>query len=217
MIAEALVTDDDAWVPAATFTDQDGALLVGMVSFPLASALTADEALKMAQVAERLTAWAAAMKLRALARVEEAMAEELPQRRKTQPSRFSGDESHALAVAEVATACALSEAAAARALHDAVDLTGPQWVVLEALEDSKISPADARVMLDQSRSLPAGQAETFTRAALQRTHTSQGRRRTPSELRSCLSRLRERWHPESLQARVTAARRDRGVWFTPRT
>ena len=106
MAVEAFVTDDDTWVPAVSFTDQEDSLLLGGVSFPLVSFLTADGALQMAEAADRLIAWATAMKLRALARVEEAMGEESPQRREGQPIRLGGAENHALAVAEVATACA---------------------------------------------------------------------------------------------------------------
>jgi hypothetical protein len=149
----------------------------------------------------------------ALARVEEAIGEESPRRKESQPVRFAGDEAHALAVSEVSTACALTEGTAARLLHDAGDLATSQWGVLEAVEAGEISEVHARIILDQARSLPAGQAEKFATMALQRTLTRHGRRRTPSELRACLRRLRERLHPESLAARKEAAQRERGVWF----
>ena len=168
----------------------------------------------MVASADRVIAWATAQKVRALARAEEAMGEESPRRQENQPVRFGGDETHALAVAEVSTACALSEGTAARLLHDAADLTTSQWQVLEAVEAGEISEAHARVILDQARSLPAEQAEKFSTAALRRTRTRQGRLRTPSELRACLRRLRECLHPESLTARKAAARRERGVWFS---
>ena len=98
-----------------------GLTLVGTVSFPLASFLTADGALRMAESADLLIAWATAMKLRGMARVEEAIREESPRRKENQPVRFGGDEVHALAVAEVSTTCALSEGTAARFLNDAAD------------------------------------------------------------------------------------------------
>ena len=165
--------------------------MVGTVSLPLASFLTADGALRVAASADRVIAWATAQKVRALARAEEAMGEESPRRQENQPVRFGGDEAHALAVAEVSTACALSEGTAARLLHDAADLTTSQWQVLEAVEAGEISEAHARVILDQARSLPAEQAEKFSTVALRRTRTRQGRLRTPAELRACLRRLRE--------------------------
>jgi Domain of unknown function (DUF222)/HNH endonuclease len=211
---KAFLTEDDAWVPAAVFTDREDSLLVGTVSFPLASFLTADGALRMAESADRLIAWATAMKLRGMARVEEAIREESPRRKENQPVRFGGNEVHALAVAEVSTTCALSEGTAARFLNDAADLTTSQWQVLEALEMGEISDAQARVILEQARSLPAEEAGKFSTVALLRTQTRQGRRRTPSELRACLRRLRERLHPESLAARKASAQRERGVWFS---
>jgi hypothetical protein len=213
MEVQAFVTDDEAWVPAVDFTDREDSLLAGTLSVPLPSFLTADEALGVVEATDRVVAWATAMKMRALARVEEAMGEESPPRMENQPVRFGGDEAHALAVSEVSTACALSEGTAARWLNDAGDLATSQWEVLEAVQGGEISEAHARIILDQARSLPAGQAENFATMALQRTRTRHGRRRTPAEFRSCLRRLRERLHPDSLTARKKAAQRERGVWF----
>jgi AraC-like DNA-binding protein len=214
MEIQAFVTDDETWVPAVDFTDREDSLLGGTLSVPLPSFLTADEALNVVESTDRLIAWATAMKLRALARVEEAIDEESPRRHENQPVRFGGDEAHALAVSEVSTACALSEGTAARYLNDATDLTASQWEVLEAVEAGAISEAHVRIILDQARSLPAGEAEKFATVALQRTRTRQGRRRTPAEFRACLRRLREHLHPESLTARKESAQRERGVWFS---
>ncbi|WP_415854930.1 DUF222 domain-containing protein [Sinomonas sp. G460-2] len=218
MDQKRFAAEPDEWILDAWFTDQEDSLLNGTVTLPLASYLTASGALEMAEAADRLIGWATAMKLRALARVEQAMGEEWHGRREEQPERLGGEETHALAVAEVATACAVSENAAARLLHDAADLAalgGSQWEVLEALEDGQVSPAHLRVILDASRTVPAECAEKFSRAALQRLSTRTGRRRTPSELRACLRKLREKMHPEPLEARTKAARRERGVWFAP--
>lgn len=214
MEVQEFVADDETWIPAVAFTDRADSWLVGTVSLPLASFLTADDALSVVESTDRLIAWATAVKMSALARVEEAIGEESPRRQENQPVRFGGGEAHAVAVSEVSTACALAEGAAARLLNDAADLTTSQWEVLEAVQAGEITEAHARVILDQARSLPAGQAEKFATLALQRTRTRQGRRRTPSELRTCLRRLRERLHPESLTARKEAAQRERGVWFS---
>ena len=176
--------EDDAWVPAVDFTDQEDSLLVGTVSLPLPSFLDADDALSVVESTDRLIAWATAQKMSALARVEEAIVEESPRRQENQPVRFGGDEAHALAVSEVSAACALPEGTAARFLNDAADLTTFQWEVLEAVEAGRITEAHARIILDQARSLPAEQAEKFATVALQRTLTRQGRRRTLSEFRA---------------------------------
>ncbi|MFF1254913.1 DUF222 domain-containing protein [Pseudarthrobacter sp. NPDC058329] len=213
MEVESFVIDDEAWVPALEFTDREDSLLAGTVSFPLPAFLTADGAVRMVQAADRLIAWGTAVKQGALARVEEAVAEEAPGRQESQPVRFGGNEAHALAVTEVSTACALSEGTAARVLNDAAELTTTHWEVLEAVEAGEISDAHARIILDQARSLPAGLAERFASIALRRTRTRHGRRRTPAELRACLRRMREQLHPESLAARKQAAQRERGVWF----
>ena len=213
MEVQPSVIDDEAWVPAVEFTDREDSLLAGTVSFPAPAFLTADGAIRVVQSADRLIAWATGVKQGALARVEEAVAEEAPVRQESQPVRFGGDEAHALAVTEVSTACALSEGTAARLLNDAAELTTSFWEVLEALEAGEISDVHARIIVEQARSLPDGQAERFASIALRRTRTRHGRRRTPAELRACLRRLREQLHPESLAARKEAAQRERGVWF----
>ncbi|MFE4545020.1 DUF222 domain-containing protein [Arthrobacter sp. NPDC056727] len=214
MEVQAFAGDDDVWVPAVDFTDREGSPLAGTVSLPLASFLTADDALGVVESTDRLIAWATAQKLRALARVEEAIHEESPRRQENQPVRFGGDETHALAVSEVSTACALTEGTAARSLNDAAELATSQWEVLEAVETGEISEAHARIILDQARSLPVEQAGKFATVALQRTRTRTGRRRTPSEFRACVRRLREHLHPESITARKESAQRERGVWFS---
>jgi hypothetical protein len=213
MDVQPFVIGDEAWVPTVEFTDREDSLLAGTVSFPAPAFLTADGAIRVVQSADRLIAWATGIKQGALARVEEAVAEEAPVRQESQPVRFGGDEAHALAVTEVSTACALSEGTAARLLNDAAELTTSFWEVLEALEAGEISDVHARIIVEQARSLPDGQAERFASIALRRTRTRHGRRRTPAELRACLRRLREQLHPESLAARKEAAQRERGVWF----
>ena len=203
------------WVPVVMFSPEAGSPFVGELGIPVASFLNASEALDVAVAADALIAWASAMKIRAVARLAEAIGEEDYGRRDCQPVRFKGEEAHALAVAEVATSTAVSERAAARLVHDAEDLCGPQWETLDALEDGKISPAHASVILEAARSVPAESASSFARAALRRATTRGGRRRTPGELRTCLRKLRERLHPETLRARKKAAGRERGVWFAP--
>lgn len=211
---ESFALDGDAWVPAVSYADPNS-LLAGSLSSPQASFLTADGALRLVESADRLISWATALRMQGLARVEEAIAEVSPPRKREQPERFGGDEAHALAVTEVATACALADGTAARQLNDAADLVASQWPVLEALENGELSSTHARIVLELARPLPADVAENFAVIAVRRVYTRQGRRRTPSEFRTCLRRLQENLHPESLSKRKAAAHRERGVWFSP--
>ncbi|KHL01479.1 HNH endonuclease signature motif containing protein [Sinomonas humi] len=205
----------EVWDPVVVFGDRPDSPLFGSLALPATEALSAEAALAVAECAERVVGWATAIRLRALARLEHALAQEPVPRRDCQPVRLGGDEAHVLAVAEAAASAAVSEAAAARLLHDAADLTGHGAQVLEALQDGQISFQHARVILDQARTLPPEQAAGFAREALDRAVTRTGRRRTPAELRSNLRAFRERSHPESVQARKKAASRERGVWFAP--
>ncbi|WP_052207090.1 HNH endonuclease [Sinomonas humi] len=211
-LAEA---DADSWTSIVVFGDRPDSPLLGSMGLPATESLSAAEALAVAECAERVIGWATGIRLRALARLEPALAAEGLPRRDSQPVRFGGDEVHALAVAEAATTAAVSEAAAARLLQDAADLTETQSHVLEAVQTGTISFQHARVILDQARTLPPEAAEAFGQEALERAVTRSGRRRTPAELRSALRRLRERMHPETIQSRKKAAARDRGIWFAP--
>ncbi|MDQ4502689.1 DUF222 domain-containing protein [Sinomonas sp. ASV322] len=175
----------------------------------------ASGAIETALAADRLIAWATAVKYRAFSRLADTIAGEFGPRRECQPERFDGAEVHALAATEIATATAVSESAAARQLDDAIDLCTTQRAVLGALEEGQISDAHARIILDAARSVPAEDAPHFARAALLRAATRTGRRRAPGELRTVLRRMRERVHPETIATRKHAALKERGVWFTP--
>ncbi|WP_138418382.1 HNH endonuclease signature motif containing protein, partial [Sinomonas gamaensis] len=109
---------------------------------------------------------------------------------------------------------AVSEATAARLLHEAADLAAAPEL-LGALQAGDISYQHAKAILDQTRTLPAPHGAAFARKALARAVTRTGRRRTPAELRSCLRRLREHLHPQTLTARKAAAAAGRGVWLAP--
>ncbi|KHL02325.1 hypothetical protein LK10_12935, partial [Sinomonas humi] len=69
----------------------------------------------------------------------------------------------ALAVAEAATATGVSEAAAARLVNEAGELAGTHREVLEALRAGRIGHQHARVIVDQARTLPPGDAAGFAR------------------------------------------------------
>ncbi|MEA5454559.1 DUF222 domain-containing protein [Sinomonas sp. JGH33] len=202
-------------VPVVAFDGGQGSVVDGLLRIPSPECLGASEALELLGALDRLMAWGSAIRMRAMARFAEAMADEPLFRRARQPSRLGGNEARALAVVEVATATAVSEHAAARQLNDAEDLCTSQRSVLAALEAGEFSEAHVRVILDAARTVPAEDAPHFARAALVRAVTRGGRRRTPGELRILLRRMRERVHPESIVVRKKAALSGRGVWFAP--
>lgn len=206
---------DAGWVGWLVLADQGpGSPLQGSIGLPAAEGLDAAGALAVAASADRVIAWACAVRARALARLEPALAAEPLARPGSQPVRFGGAEAHAMAVAEAATSAAVSEATAARLLHEAADLArAPE--VLHALQGGDLSYQHAQAILDQARTLPAAAAGPFARKALARAVTRTGRRRTPAELRSCLRRLREHLHPQTLTARKAAAAAGRGLWLAP--
>ncbi|KHL03175.1 HNH endonuclease signature motif containing protein [Sinomonas humi] len=211
----APVGDGGPGVSLVVFEDAFSSPAHGALALPAAASLSAGEALAVVECAERVIAWATAAKLEALGRLEQALGQEPVPRRGCQPVRFGGAEAHALAVAEAATATGVSEAAAARLVNEAGELASTHREVLEALRAGRIGHQHARVIVDQARTLPPGDAAGFARRGLDRAVTRTGRRRTPAELRSALRRLREREHPESIGSRKEAAGRDRGVWFAP--
>ena len=200
---------------AARFDPAPGSALRGSLEFASSPGADASAALETVEAADQLLAWASAMRYRALARLAETIGHDAGPRAECQPERFDGGEARAMAVAEVSAATAITETTAARLVDEATELCGPHWRTREALEAGQISEAHARVILDAARSVPDEDAPHFARAALERSRTRAGRRRTPSELRSFLRRMRERTHPESIETRKRAALRERGVWFAP--
>ncbi|KHL04784.1 hypothetical protein LK10_03955 [Sinomonas humi] len=131
------------------------------------------------------------------------------------PPRFGGDVGRALAVSEVAVAGEVSEFVAARLLGAAEALCGAQLAVLARLEAGDLTEAHARVIADETATLPEAVAERFGIECLSRLETRTGRRRSPGEFRKAVRSLRERLHPESIRARKVRAERDRGVWVRP--
>ncbi|MEA5456456.1 DUF222 domain-containing protein [Sinomonas sp. JGH33] len=129
--------------------------------------------------------------------------------------RFNGDVAHALAVSEIAVAECISEMAAARLMRSAESLCGPQFAVLELLEGGHLSEAHARVVTDETATLPESCAEEFGIKALGRLETRTGRKRTPAEFRRAVRALREKLHPESLRSRKARAKAERHVTFRP--
>jgi hypothetical protein len=197
------------------FAPAPGSPAEGELRFRPEALLDASNALDTLLAADRLIAWAAAVRYRAAARIADTIGPEAPPRRRGQPERLGGQEAHLMAVTEIAAAAAMTEPAAGRLVDEAAELCGPQRAILEALQAGDIAQADAHAILDQARTVPAEEAPHFARTALLRTRTRTGRRRTPAELRSCLRTLRERLYPHTIHTRKRAAIQERGLWLSP--
>ncbi len=195
-----------------------GSLLEGSLWHPDPSTLTGADALRVLADIGRARSFLAALEALAVERVRLACEDEArvaAGRADRGPERFGGDVGHALAVSEVAVAEGISEWAAARLLKASESLCGPQLAVLSRLECGMLSEAHARVITEETATLPADMAEEFGIECLGRLETRSGRRRAAGEFRAVVRGLRERQHPETIRARKARAMRDRGVWVRP--
>lgn len=199
-----------------------GSLLEGALWHPDPSALSGEEARRVLVDISRARSFLAALEALAVERVRLSCVEEARRVEEAGrtgsgngPQRFGGDLARALAVSEVAVAEGISELAAARLVSSSEALCGPQLAVLEGLEGGEFSEAHARVIAEETATLPEASAEEFGIQCLGRLQTRKGRRRTPAEFRKAVRALRERLHPDSIRARRVRAERDRGVWVRP--
>ncbi len=196
-----------------------GSLLVGELWHPDPSTLTGEQARQVLTDIVAMRSFLAAVEALAVERVRLACVEEA--RRAAEPGagsraqRFGGDVGRALAVSEVAVAEGIGERAAAKLLDAAESLCGVQLMVLDRLEAGMLTEAHARVITEETATLPESTAGEFGIECLRRLHTRTGRRRTPAEFRAAVRSLRERMHPDSIRARRSRAEKDRGVWVKP--
>ncbi|MEA5453866.1 DUF222 domain-containing protein [Sinomonas sp. JGH33] len=197
-----------------------GSLLEGSLWHPDPSTLSGEDARRALADIGQARSFLAALEALAVERIRLASEEEAREvgartQSEGQAERFGGDVGRALAVSEVAVAEGISEFAAARLVNTSEALCGPQMAVLSSLEGGVLSEAHARVITDETSTLPEAAAEEFGIECLRRLETRTGRRRTPGEFRKAVRALRERLHPESIRARRVRAERDRGVWIRP--
>ena len=204
---------------AVVLEPRPGSLLEGSLWHPDPSTLSGGAALRVLEDIGRARSFLAALEALAVERLRLACVDEArraaEQAASKGPERFGGDVAHALAVSEVAVAEGISEFAAARLVNASEALCGPQLAVLTRLEGGLLSEAHARVITDETATLPESVAEEFGLECLRRLETRGGRRRAPGEFRKAVRSLRERMHPESVRARRVRAERDRGVWLRP--
>ncbi|HKU09931.1 MAG TPA: DUF222 domain-containing protein [Sinomonas sp.] len=211
---------------AVVLEPRPGSLLEGALWHPDPSTLSGEQARRILVDIRRARSFFAALEALAVERVRLACEEEARRAQDAADSgraargeagapRFGGDVGRALAVSEVAVAGEVSEFAAARLLGAAEALCGAQLAVLDRLEAGDLTEAHARVIADETATLPRAAAELFGIECLSRLETRTGRRRSPGEFRRVVRSLRERLHPESVRARKVRAERDRTVWVRP--
>jgi hypothetical protein len=206
---------------AVLLEPRPGSLLEGALWHPDPSTLSGEQALQVLADVVAMRSFLAAVEALAVERVRQACEEEARRVEEARrgagagPARFGGDVGRALAVSEVAVAEGIGEFAPARLLTASEALCGPQLAVLDRLEAGVLSEAHARVITDETATLPEAAAGEFGIECLRRLETRTGRRRSPAEFRKAVRALRERLHPESIRSRRARAERDRGVWVKP--
>ncbi len=111
-------------------------------------------------------------------------------------------------VAEVATTLKIPESTAARRIDEAELLSRILPATLAALARGDIGYQHAQAIVREARSLPVGASGEFENAALAEAVSL-----TPAQLAGRSRLLRERMHPETIEARHREAREERAVWI----
>ncbi|MCS5716283.1 HNH endonuclease [Herbiconiux sp. CPCC 205716] len=111
-------------------------------------------------------------------------------------------------VTEVATTLRVPEATAARRIDEAETLSDSLPSTLALLANGDIDYPHAQAVVRQARTLPESARGEFESAALDKADSQ-----TPSQLASHARLVRERMHPESIDARHREAREERAVWL----
>ncbi|WP_415855872.1 DUF222 domain-containing protein [Sinomonas sp. G460-2] len=201
---------------AVALIPRPGSRLRGRLWHPDPSLLSGEDARRVLVDIGRARSFLAALEALAVERIRIACEDEARRVAATaERERFDGDVAHALVVSEVAVTEGISEFAAARLVKSSEALCRAQLAVLDGLEGGELTEAHARVITDETSTLPDELAEEFGIKALGRLETRSGRRRTVSEFRRAVRALREREHPESIRARKVRATRDRSVYVRP--
>ncbi|GAB3533732.1 hypothetical protein GCM10027403_08240 [Arthrobacter tecti] len=176
------------------------AALASLASF---GSLGLADTLDALRAADRLTSWAAGQRARLVSAVYSAC--------DGGNSSWSGrDLQFTEAVSETAALLKLSEGAAARLVSESLALTGSLPGTLQALEQGRLCPGRASVIIEQSRTLPAEAVPGFEAKVLE---TAQELNRP--KLTARCRRLREKLHPETITARRVRAETERCVLIEP--
>ncbi|NJC21916.1 hypothetical protein BJ994_000992 [Arthrobacter pigmenti] len=161
------------------------------------------DALDVLRAADRLISWAAGQRARLVSRVYAAS--------DAGNSSWSGrDLQFTEAVSETAALLKLSEGAASRLVTESLALTGSLPGTLEALEEGRLCPGRASVIVEQSRTLPAEAVPGFEAKVLE-TAAELNRPKLTARCR----RLREKLHPETITVRRVRAETERCVLIEP--
>lgn len=113
-------------------------------------------------------------------------------------------------VAEIAATMRLSERMVSSMLDDSQALANELPDTLGALRDGSITYQHAQQLVDEASALDAGEKREFEQAALPVAKAA-----TPPQFRHSARKLRERMHPETIEARRQRAEKDRHIEFVP--
>ncbi len=158
--------------------------------------------------AGRLEAFAAALKARLAARIQQTVLDEMPE-----PARSSSaGQSLALstAVTEIGCALHLAERTAGFLLNESCTLVENFPGTLSALGEGNLDYQRVRTILHQADGIPTRSLPRFEAAVLERAAEQNN-----PQLASRARRLREALHPEAFVIRKTKAAADRSLEFRP--
>ncbi|WP_026545604.1 DUF222 domain-containing protein [Arthrobacter sp. 35/47] len=176
---------------------------------------TLGDTLDLLRAADRLASWVAARQAVLLAQVLDRVQDQehvlLTGRADPGAGRGAGSGlGFTLAVQEIAPLLRVPGRTAQRMLGDAVRLTRELPGTWAALEEGRVSPVQAQVLVEESGSLPVQVLPGFEEAVLD----SAGALTRPKLARRC-RRVREELHPETITARKARAVQERCVSVQP--
>ncbi|MFJ6279402.1 HNH endonuclease signature motif containing protein [Arthrobacter subterraneus] len=172
---------------------------------------TITDALNLLRAVDRLSSWAASRQAFLLAEVFDQI-RSLGGTRRGEPGNGAVDPQLivTLAAQEIAPLLRVPGRTAQRMLGDAVRLTEELPGTWKALEEGRVSPVQAQVLVEESGSLPVEALPRFEEAVLE---TAGGLTR-PKLARRC-RRVREELHPETITVRRVRAVQERCVSVQP--
>ncbi|SDI71776.1 protein of unknown function [Arthrobacter subterraneus] len=177
---------------------------------------TITDALNLLRAVDRLSSWAAARQAFLIAEVFDHIqgmdGTQGPRSGQGEHGQSGADSrlSFTLAAQEIAPLLRVPGRTAQRMLGDALRLTQDLPGTWAALEEGRVSPVQAQVLVEESGSLPLEALPTFEETVL----GSAGALTRPKLARRC-RRVREELHPESITVRRARAVQDRSVSVQP--